>query len=368
MTQLWFPKGQAIKQPKPWYWKSRNAWYVTLDGKQVRLHENEREANAEFYRVMAAEGKLGNRQVAKMTVADACESLIASVTHLRPSTQRNYKDLLGPFAAAFRSKRLDAMTPEMCIRFVSSYKGRNYCGKTFGDSSRTVMFKHIKLLFRWARDTGLIQHNPLARTPIPWKVPPRERPMTNVEYQQIQADPKTDPKFKEVLEVMWQTGIRPGEVATLAARHLDARLPIARFQPTEHKTGTRTGHQREVYFPPALMERMRDHAKDRPNGPLLLNRNGEPWTQHKISGRFTRLKQRLSLPKELVIYMARHHFITSLVESGIPLARVAKIAGHTHPETVMRHYYHPDTLLMLDDVAKINEPEEKGDRKPPPVS
>ena len=55
-----------------------------------------------------------------------------------------------------------------------------------------------------------------------------------------------------------------------------------------------------------------------------------------------------------MIYLARHGFITRLVESGTPLARVAKLSGHTHPETVMKNYYHPDTLVMLDDVEKIN--------------
>jgi integrase len=350
-----------MKQPHPWFWKARNAWYVTLNGKQVRLHEKEREANVEFYRLMAAEGRLDKSQVKRLTVAEACEALVASVSHLRTSTRRNYKDFLGPFAATFRSKRLEAMSPEMCVQFVASYQGMGYRGKTFGDSSRAIMFKYIKLLFRWARDTGLIQLNPLARTEIPWKIKHRSRTMTKEEYQRIQDDPKTDARFKEVLEVIWRTGMRPGEAATLSARHLDVRLSIARFQPTEHKTGTRTGLQREVYFPPVLMERMRAYSKNRPAGPLLLTQNGKTWTQHKISNRFTRLKKRLKLPEELVIYMARHRFLTSLVESGVPLARAAKLAGHTHPETLMKHYYHPETLTMLDDVAKLNEDEPKGE-------
>src|SRR5581483_417601 len=86
-------------------------------------------------------------------------------------------------------------------------------------------------------------------------------------------------------------------------------------------------------------------------------RKGNPWTTDLISDCFGRVKRRLKLPDDCVIYMARHGFITRLVESGAPLARVAKLAGHTHPETVMQHYYHPETIAMLDDVAKINEGE-----------
>jgi integrase len=52
--------------------------------------------------------------------------------------------------------------------------------------------------------------------------------------------------------------------------------------------------------------------------------------------------------------MARHGFITRLAEGGVPLARVARLAGHNDTNTVMRHYYHPDTESMLDDVAKVD--------------
>jgi integrase len=107
--------------------------------------------------------------------------------------------------------------------------------------------------------------------------------MSKEEYLEIQADTGTDASLEEVVEVMWQTGIRPGEVSRLSARHLDARLPTARFQPTEHKTGTRTGLQREVFLPPAPMERMREYSKHRPTGPLLLNRNGMSWFRVKRS-------------------------------------------------------------------------------------
>ena len=200
-----------VKQPKPWFWEKRNAWYVTLCGKQLRLHEKEREANAEFYRIMAAEGGLTGQQVARMTVADACEVIISTAAHSRSSTLRLYRDMLGPFAAHFRAKRLDQLTPDECVRFVSTYQGTGYKGKTFGDSSRALMFRYIKTLFKWARDTGLLQMNPMVRVTNPWKIRSRERPMSEVEYLTIMGDRRLNDRFKEVLEIIWRTGARPGE-------------------------------------------------------------------------------------------------------------------------------------------------------------
>ncbi len=96
-----------MKQPKPWFWAKRNAWYATINGKQIRLAAAEREANAEFYRLMAASGMITDAHASRMGVADLCEAITQSIAHSRPATVRLYKDMLGPFAAQFRLKRLD---------------------------------------------------------------------------------------------------------------------------------------------------------------------------------------------------------------------------------------------------------------------
>lgn len=344
-----------MRQPKPWFWKARNAWYVTLRGKQIKLGATEKEAYQTFYGLMAEEGRLTPKQSSRITVADACNAIVGANAHAKPSTRRLYRDMLGPFAAAFKTRLLASMTADEVIRFVRSYQGTGYKGKLFGDSTRALMFRYIKTMFRWARETGIIQVNPLAGTRNPWKIRARTELLTEEDYLKIQGDRKLNDRAKEAIEVMYRTGMRPGEAVVMSARHLDARLPIARFQPTEHKTGTKTGLQREVYFPPDLMERMRKYAEIRPRGPLLRNKKGEPWTVDSISSAFKRSKRRLGLDGELVLYTTRHGFITKLLEQGSPLARVTKSAGHANPDAIMRFYYHPDTHAMLEDVAKASE-------------
>ena len=45
------------RKPKPWYWEARKAWYVQLDRKQVKLHEDKQEAERKFQRLMSNAGK-----------------------------------------------------------------------------------------------------------------------------------------------------------------------------------------------------------------------------------------------------------------------------------------------------------------------
>jgi integrase/recombinase XerC len=342
------------RQPKPWYWKARGAWYVQIKGKQVRLHERKAEADREFYRLMAAEGRLESRQAQRMTVADACEAMIASVQYRRPATIRVYVEKLGAFAEAFGTRRLDSIQPAEVIQWAGSYEGSGRLGRPLSESTRAVYFRFVKQLYRWCRDTGLVGVDPFARVPNPWRVQKRNEPMGEDEYEKIMMM-RLSTQFKEIVEFVWRTGIRPGELAILTAKHLDSRLPIARFQPTEHKTGTRTGLQREVYFPADLWGRLKAKAEVHRQGPLFRKANGTPWTSREISNTFGRVRRRHGL--RCVLYQARHRWATTLLDSGIPAARVAKMAGHVRPDVLLTTYYHPEAEQMSADIDAMGEDE-----------
>jgi integrase len=347
-------KGRTVaRTPKPWYNAERNAWYVTIKGKRHRLAENKKEADRAFYSLMVTEGEI-TQQRGRISVADAVETLIESVQHHRDSTKRIYVYSLGPFAARFASRKLDSITPDEVITFVSTYVGAHRSGRPIGDSSRCLMFRHIKTLFRWARDIGLLAINPMHGKTGPWRIRDRARGLTPEEYHAIMGDSKLNDYFKEVLEFLWRTGARPGEIAKIEARHLDAHKDIVRLQPTEHKTGTKTGKQRELIMPPDLMARLRAYAVERPKGPLLLGIRGRPWNQGLLSKTFSRTKKRLGLPDDSVLYLARHSFVTRVLNSGTDLALAAKLVGHANAEVIQRTYYHPDVDALLNITKALN--------------
>jgi len=41
------------RSPKPWYWKARKAWFVTLAGTRHFLAEDKKQAEAKFHQLMA---------------------------------------------------------------------------------------------------------------------------------------------------------------------------------------------------------------------------------------------------------------------------------------------------------------------------
>lgn len=343
------------RTPKPWYWEARKGWYVTIGGERHPLGDDEAKARKAFHRLMGADGQADAGRRKKLTAADAAEAMLASVQHHRLSTRQNYDYNLEPFAARFAARRLESIRHEEVIAFVAGYGGRHYRKHTFGPASRFLMFRYIKSLFKWAKETGLIETNPMHGKTCPWKIMARERVMTQQEYDTFQGS-GASPKLKEVAEYLWRTGARPGEIAACRARHLDAHRSIIRLQPTEHKTGTKTGLQREIYVPDDLMARLRAYAVERPKLPLLTRQNGKPWTQRRISDMWGYWRGRIGLPDDCVIYLARHAFGTRAIDAGHTIAMVAKMLGHNDTGTLMTHYFHPDQVGMADAVNKLGAP------------
>jgi integrase len=329
------------RQPKPWFWKARNAWYVQVGGKQHKLHENKKEAEREWHRIMAAEGLLDSRQRQAMTVADACEAYLSQSQHLRENTLILLERMLSRFASSpFGTRRLPDVAPDQVVAWITAqdFTDNGRC-RSDGNASRHLMLRHIKTIFKWARDSGISDINQFARLPNPWKVLPRPRAMSLDEYVAVMSRNRVSDEFKEVVEFVWRTGIRPGELARLERRHLDRTAPVAHFQPTEHKTGTKTGRQRNVYFPPDLWERLQTYAEARPTGPLMRRANGKPWTAKAISSLWNQLKHSMGL--ECVLYQARHSFATDMLAKGHSPDVVAEMLGHVRPDVLFSVYNHP---------------------------
>ena len=76
---------------------------------------------------------------------------------------------------------------------------------------------------------------------------------------------------------------------------------------------------------------------------------GKPWTPNSLGATFRRLRTQLGLPKDLVIYLARHEFVTRVIrKSGIYVASQA--AGHRDIKTTQRYAH-----LDLDEIRRAQE-------------
>jgi integrase len=340
-----------VRTPKPWYWSARNAWYVQIDGKQTRLGAAETktkippdDVRREYHRLMACRGLITDEDRRKASVPEVIEAFIAGKAATRTKTVKTYLFYLEPFAHRFRGRKPDSIKVSEVLAFVTSRS-------TWSDGTKHNAVVTVKALYRWARDVGYLDANPMAGLTNPYPAGRRERGITLAEFEGMIGAVRDD-AFKTVLRFLRDTGCRPGELCKLTARHLDPVQPVATLRPGEHKTGRRTGRSRTILLPGTIAEELRELARQRPTGPLLRNTKGDPWNPNTIEKRVRRLRRKLNLPDDVVPYAARHSFLTRLVETGTPLAIAAKIAGHSRIDTIQDVYLHPELTAMKEAVEK----------------
>ena len=112
----------------------------------------------------------------------------------------------------------------------------------------------------------------------------------------------------------------------------------------EHKAGRKTGKPRRIPIGQKLGELIRQAVGDRKAGPIFLSPAGKIWTVPNISRTYSRLRDMAGLPRDLVLYLARHECGTKICrQKGIEYAR--RLLGHANISTTQRYMHLDDREL-----------------------
>jgi integrase len=167
----------------------------------------------------------------------------------------------------------------------------------------------------------------------------------------------------DIMMVVFDAGMRPDEIVRLQWGHIlwDKCLIFVDHGKTEEAS-------RHV----PLSDRVRDmllgrlkraknqwvFASTRKNG-AHIRYDSAPCKQ------FRELRKRLAIPKDLVLYSARHTFGTDLMESTGNIRLVQKTMGHASLTTTER-YIHPDMLGLADRINRRNRARAERAQNPAP--
>lgn len=331
-----------MRQPKPWFRASKNAWFVELGGKQIRLakgRESEREAYDAFYRLMSARPE-HLPPPDKITVARLCDLFLDhSQRHHSPDTYALYRHFLQSFCDAHGRLPAAAVKPFHLSRWLDANPS--------WDAARRHAVMAVKRAFSFADQQGVLTPNPV-RHVAQEPVRRRTRVLTKDEQAEILAAIKDEP-FRQFVLAMIETGCRPSEVARVTAADVNLDLGVWVFH--AHKTAKKTGKPRVVYLTPAAVELTRDLVAKFPDGPLFRGpRGGRPFSRNNVRCRFKRLRDKLPHLEHFVCYNLRHTYATHALLNGVGVAQVAELLGHTSTEMVSKVYGH-----LAGEVAHLRE-------------
>jgi hypothetical protein len=109
--------------PKPFFRSARNAWFVQIDGKQIKLATDRDEAFTRYHELMAKPlPEATKAEAQKLVVVIVDEFLEWCEKHRAPDTYRWYKDRLESFCKSIESSlSVDHLKPHHVQKWVDNY-------------------------------------------------------------------------------------------------------------------------------------------------------------------------------------------------------------------------------------------------------
>jgi integrase len=155
---------------------------------------------------------------------------------------------------------------------------------------------------------------------------------------------QASPEFRLIYSALRQCGARPGELCRATIADIDRAANAIILW--DHKTARKTGKPRRIPIGRKLGAQLDQAIGGRQAGPIFLSPGGKPWSVPNLSRTYSRLRHLAGLPRDLVLYLARHECGTKVCrEKGIEYAR--RLLGHANISTTQR-YMHLDDRELAD--------------------
>jgi integrase len=338
------------RPPKPWYWKARRAWFTDLGGSRRKLvdgpknTETKRLANLAFHRLM--EECLTNPPVdgGDPTVASIVDEFLEySVKRDAPSTFYERKLYLQDFCTHYGPRQVRSCKPFHLGKWVDSHP------TWVSNWTKHYAMRCVMRPFNWAKKMKLIEENPFVGVEWP-TCDGQRRPMTTEEYETLlEAAGKTS-RFGEILRFLWSTGCRPSELRHLRWQdvHLEVRHPAIVME--EHKTSRtqRTPKPRVVPLVREVVEVLSEIAdREEHDEFVFVTHRRTPWARSSIQQTLRRLRRRIGLPEDIVLYGCRIHVGTCSIRNGNDLRTTADLLGQKNLRVTERYVHPTDQIDQL---------------------
>jgi integrase len=203
--------------------------------------------------------------------------------------------------------------------------------KDWNANTKNDFASAVQRAFNWALKQGLIERNPVAHVEKPGREA-RDLAVGPEDYAQV-MEHVSEPNFRLLLELAWETGARVQELRKVEALYLDKANNRLVFPPKEAK-GKK--YHRVIYLTDKAREIVARQCAKHRTGPILRNSEGKPWNKDSINCAFCRLKKKMG--RKLHLGAWRKGYATEALKAGIDTVTVAHLMGHRDGTMVSRIY------------------------------
>jgi integrase len=318
------------RHSKPFFRKQTQSWYFSTKGKQHNLGKDRDRAFQKFHELMAT----GVPTELSDTVTALCNLYLGwCLKNRSEGTYKKYRHYLSSFIR-FIGKRLQIR--ELKPLHVSNWLADN---PTWQATSQHDATRAVKRVFNWAKSEGRLESNPIKASEAP--SPKRREHAITPEQHTLVMSLITDQNFRDYLTLLYDSGARPQEARVIEAHHCQLDADRIVLPPSDAK-----GEEdyRMICLTPPSCELVRRLCLLHPEGPILRNTKGIPWTKDSVNCRFSRIKTRLKKTNQTIKGLRatswRHGFATEALKRGVDPVTVSVLMGHKDTTMVARTYQH----------------------------
>jgi len=329
------------RQAKVWLRKQNRWFYTTVNGEQVKLSQDRREAQRLFRELKARQPERETAVVSPTFRFVADKWLDDSQRTKAPNTYRMGVFYLQAFCDWVKKRKV----VDLRVKDVTEWLATK---DTWNSGTRCGARTTILACLNWAVDQGYVAENPLKKVKR-GRHNRRERIFTVDELRRVREF--TNPLFRDFLLGLELTGARPfSELARVEASMVNWDESTVTLH--EHKNARKTGKSRTIYLVPDMVLLLKKLALRHPTGPLFRNTRGKAWTSHDATRRLHYCTAKLGIERGTV-YGIRHQVATQALEKGLSANVVAELLGNS-PVTLTRYYDHLSSKrqTMLDAAKK----------------
>ncbi len=323
------------------YRKNRKRWVVDWREAGVRYTQSfkDRQNAKEFLRLK--EDYLGRRRAGMESVepipfADYAELFIEN--HFREKSERYLRSSCYRIRSNFVSFFKDMLVCNIDRADVVAFRNHR---RALGRSAKTVRndLGILNTMFKKAIDNGFAFENPVEGVEKPRNTPKIQQvPWTDEEFRFVMRNAQEE--VKRVCLVLYNTGMRMGELAQLKKSDFDLRLGVVRIKSVEGAT-TKTYRARVVPLPDVIMELI-------PTIPCESILSGtrkafeHQWYTFKSDHKFER-----------TLHQLRHTYISRMLKAGVDKKTLMEWVGQK-TSGITDHYTHMIPEQMSEWREKVN--------------
>lgn len=149
-------------------------------------------------------------------------------------------------------------------------------------------------------------------------------------------------KHRAILALMYSCGIRVSEIINLEMVHIDRSRMILNIIQSKGKK------DRQCPLDPTALRLVEDYYRNEKEKPLrwLFNgQSGQQYSQRSVLEVMKQLATKAGLTKRVYSHLMRHNCFTHMVEQGLDINLVQKIAGHSSVRTTNLYLHLSDRFI-----------------------